>query len=148
MRPRNSAGVGQLVGTELCRHPDDNTALAMAEELIRQGAGKGLYKVVLKQFDGSVTEALPKLLTMLETMMEEHSGVAAYLMARLHARASRQKASAVQHAIDLWMNGLATDAAASALLVLANEASRPAQRRRCLEWADGISKRASLVGTE
>lgn len=145
---RVSLGLSQLVGSELCMRPEDVATLSMADELIRRGAGKALYKALLKQLGQDATsprEVVTKLLALLELMMEESSGVAAYLMARLYVRAGRQGDPKAQHAVELWLNGVASEDAVETLLLLAEEGVRPAQRLRCLQWADGIRKRAQLV---
>jgi len=145
---RASSGLSLLVSSELCQYPENGAVLSTADELIREGAGKSLYKALLKRFSQGGTasqEAIAKLMALLEPMMEAQPLVSAYLMARLYARAHRQRNAATCHAIELWMNGLATEEAAEALAVLANEAMRPAVKRRCMQWADDIRKRAHLI---
>jgi hypothetical protein len=145
---RVSSGLSLLVSSELCQYPENEAVLATADELIRSGGGKSLYKALLKRFSQGGTaspEAMAKLMALLEPMMEAQPGVSAYLMARLYARAHRQRDSVTCHAIELWMNGLATEEAADALAVLASEAVRAAVKQRCTQWADGIRKRARLI---
>jgi hypothetical protein len=148
MRPKQvSAGLSQLVSAELFQRPEDDAVLSMADELIRNGGGKALYKALLLQLGARLPadEVVLKFLTLLETSIEAHPGVSAYLMARLYARARRLREQAVIEAIELWMSGLASGPAAAALVRLTGEPIRPALRRRCLQWADGIRQRADLI---
>jgi hypothetical protein len=137
-----STDLSKFLAAELCTRPEDADALTMADEHIRGGGGKALFEAMVGRFG---REQLTQLMTLLEIMMEVDASVSAYLMARLHARVGRTQEQAIYDAIELWMSGLAIEEAARALVWLSNEGVRPALSKRCLEWADGIRKRAKLV---
>jgi hypothetical protein len=130
----------------LTESPEDRQALLAAERVIEGGAGKALFDALYaRQRSDEVdrSEAVCRLMGLLEVMTDANACVAGYLMGRLYKAPGRDLHD-IHDGIGLFLTESKDPRLADTLTALAHEATvGPSLKKTLLAWVRLLRERSS-----